>query len=137
MGFLSPVYNFLYGQSNKQQSNQGQWPLDAKAAWAQDWMGQDGIENPFPQNQPKPPGFIERAQGVAENITSPIGAARKSIFDFAGVPEDQREGNAAPNMQAPQLPATQMQSMANPAQNKQIMQVYQQMMQAIKQKRGF
>jgi hypothetical protein len=81
----------------------------------------------------------------AQNLTSPIGQARKGLFDFIGQsPVGQFQqglqagmGTSGQGQAIPQQQPMQMQNFANPAGNQQVYQVYNQMMQAIKQKRGF
>lgn len=94
-----------------------------------------------PQQQPLS-GLQKGVQGAmqfAENLTSPVGKTRAGVFDFLGVPEDKRPqmgSMRAAEMQQP-MPQIQTMNFASPAQTQGAMQMYQQMMQAIKQKRGF
>ena len=82
---------------------------------------------------------IQGVQQFAENLTSPVGKARNGIFDFLGVPEENRQGTGSMQAQPTAQPMSPVQSMnfQNPQQTQGAMQMYQQMMQAIKQKRGF
>ena len=105
-------------------------PLDYLAdRFSKTWMSQN-----------VPPGTQQQAQQQKpEGMLGYLGGARKSIFDFFGKDPNSPTNNYGLNvgMQQQQIPPAQAQQFNNPAQNQQAMQLYQQTMQAIKQKRGF
>lgn len=92
-------------------------------------------------------GFKEGLQ----NLTSPIGSVRKGLFDFAGAPKQgtDAQGNTMYGMsqsgrqnamagiqQGSMRGSMQGGNFSNPQANQQVLGIYNQMMQAIRQKRG-
>ena len=80
-------------------------------------------------------GLIGGLQGVAGGLTSPFGAVRKGLFDFMGM--DPNKKRTPQPMSAPDMSGAQAAPMNNPAQNQQVLAMYNQMMNALRQKRGF
>ena len=102
------------------------------ADYGQAWQ-QGGL--PFAPAQ-KPTGLVDNLVTGAGNIGSGIGKARADLFGFLGT-KPNGQANMQRNQAAGQAQEMQGQSMQNPQQNQMALQFYQQMMQNLKQKRGF
>jgi len=108
--------------------------MNAALATGNTWMND---EPTFAQPQPVKQGLMERAQGAAEQLTSPLGAVRKGLFSFLPKTGDKTRGSSAPPVPMAQVAVPNAQSPDTTGINNMVLQKYQQMMQMIKQKRGY